>query len=250
MSAIPWLPSAFTRGLFPALIVVVLVSGASPAAQGQPVILRQSSVPVQRPWGASLGVLLLRADLDHRKIEDRLSAFQEDNSIPAQWPLGFTFAVRHRDDMLEVEWNVGFGSRMDFMDDDHMFEVTGTELFLWYRRQIGTPRPYGITALPGFGAGYAWLGADVGIRGQSQDEAAQWTTVLSASGWQYSAGLLLVMNFDAREDGSFQAGFDYRYRLGRVLSAGTRNDGEVFFPGGSEIDYTGHYFGVVLRLQV
>ena len=120
------------------LLMVVVICAWSGRASSQSTF---APVPSgETKWGGCLGMMLLRGEVSHDKMEGRLAAFQDDTNIPAQWPLGFLLGVRYDRSQIELEWSVGFGSRLDFMDDDHFFEVQMTDLFLWYRHVIGMLR--------------------------------------------------------------------------------------------------------------
>jgi len=153
----------------------------------------------------------------------------------------------------EAEFAYVFGSDTKFMDNDHYLEVQEWFVTLWYRRLV--PIFWGFNFAPGAGAGYSWARVNVGKEGPSEadspDELGASTSVLSGSDLMFVAGMQTDVKLHEWGTGEvLYLNFDYRYRLKREYTTSFKNDGDIFFPNGSELEFDGHYFGVGVLVRI
>ncbi len=206
-------------------------------------------------WGVSVGFHIQEGEVHHSMIEERVAAFQADNDLSTPWSFLCALGVRHRKYVLDVEWSIPLGPRNDFMDEDHYIWISDTYVLVWCRRIV----PFSLgkmdfAVLPGAGVGYSWASAGIGkYDSEGPNEPRETQTVLEDTDVAFSIGINLECGGTLfKERGGLRGGFlefTASYRFDDSREARTVNDGYFFFPGGSEFDFSGFYFGfgIVLR---
>lgn len=206
-------------------------------------------------WGVRAALYLQKGEIHHSMIEESVGAFQEDNDLSGHWPGGIIGGVRYRKYFFELEWSMLWGPRIDFMDEDHFLEIDETKLVVWCRRIIRVPLgKLHFVVLPGAGVGYSWAGATVAKYGSAEtNKPANTTEVLTSSDVMFSAGINVECRlFSYMENGKrvgIYAGFSGTYQFDGPREAEIANDGYIFFPGGSEFDFSGYYFGFGIAMH-
>jgi hypothetical protein len=237
---------------FAALLLTVSAPRASTAASMQPAApdTTNAGVGESRPYTGGFRLQLFSSDATHTAIEQRLGAFQEDTDLPLPLYVVLALAFGRGHNIGEVEGAWGTTKR-SFLDDEHTFEVNEFYAMLWYRRLV--PVIGRVRLLPGAAIGYTWPYAKVHESDSSADGAEsptnENTKILSGSGVTYAAGVELEIGLFTDAQGGLFLNLDYRYRFGPKISASTPNDGEIFFPGGSEFDFEGSYIGIGVALR-
>jgi len=194
-------------------------------------------------------------DVVHTAIEDRIGAFQADTKLPASMSMLMSMGVgsSRSNNYGEAEFAYVFSSGLEFLDQDHYIEIQEWYAALWYRRFV--PLFYGLNLAPGAAVGYSWARANLGkegpASGDSEDELGASTTVLRGSDVMFAVGTQVEIQLLEWGTGeTLYLNFDYRYRLKRRYNASTNNDGDIFFPGGSEFEFDGHYYGIGVLVRI
>jgi len=206
----------------------------------------QREVPA---WGFHLGLLGVYRNVSHSSIEGRIGIFQSDNELPHNIFPKIILGIRRKNNILELDGSFDFsGNDHIFLDRGHIIQVNEWHLQVWFRRQVPLDLINNrMHLLPGAGLGYSWADLEVG------EDSENTLRMLTGSDYIFAIGMRLDMELtqlrEGLEDISAYLVFDYQYRFDNGITANTENDGYMFFPSGSEFDFSGHNIGLGIFIR-
>ncbi len=234
---------------------------------GIPVSIKESEKDLFPPHAGIMGFSVNLHEIDYPIMEERIGKFQSNNNVDGLLkPLCFNFGYQRYRNIVEIDMFGGFNRLGDFMDEDHNFSVDLIRALFWYRRVMLISRKIDrLRILPGVGIGYSTARAYISMseviaeerRDLYNDETVRVyeSPLLESSRISVGTGIRVEFRVvkwkkgKSGQNGAIYLGFDYRYYFDD-MRAKTVNEGDIFFPGGSEFEIAGHCFAVDFKWYI
>ena len=205
--------------------------------------------------GGSMGVGVFIQDINYTEIENRIGDFQDNNKIEGEVPeLRLNLGYQRYRNLFECEMFVGWSTLDNFIDEHHSLDMVAFRSLIWYRRIIKLSNRFNrLHILPGAGIGYASVKATISYSEKISEERTRSGSedLLKSSRISWAAGIrtevrLVKWKNKNNSNSAIYLGVDYRYFFDD-MQAKTVNEGDIFFPGGSEFKIAGNCFAIDLQ---